>query len=306
MREILEIILTTSFIFSVFRVTTPILFSTLGACIADKAGMTNIGLDGTMLTAALAGVIGSSLTNSPWLGLLCAIIAGALMGVGLAYASINLKADLMLSGISLNLIASAATALILFVISGDRSVSTSIKSYVLPNINLPFIQDIPIIGEILSGHNVLTYISIIAVFLVHIFVKNTIMGIRIRSIGENEHSPLSVGINVVRYKYIALALSGLLAGFGGAFLSMGYVSFFATDMTAGRGFIAIAASAMGSGNPIPAFFASLLFGAANALANAVPTGFIPQDFIQMIPYIATIVGLTIRAAITKNKEKVNV
>lgn len=297
MSETLAIILTTSFAYSVLRVTTPILFATLGACVADKAGMTNIGLDGIMLSAALAGVLGSAVTGSPWLGLLLAVLVGTLMGQLLAFGALRLKADLMLCGIALNLICSAATALLLFVVSGDRTVSTSVKSYTLPGLTVPLLSRVPVLGQIVSGHNVLTYVSILMIFVLHIFLRRTTVGLRIRSIGENPSAAASAGIPVLRYQSATLALSGFIAGFGGAFLSMGYVSFFATDMTAGRGFIAVAASAMGSGNPIPASLAALLFGFANALANAIPIGVIPQDFIQMIPYLVTIFGLTLRAAI---------
>lgn len=299
MKETLSVILTASFVFAIIRITTPILFATLGACISDQAGMTNVGLDGIMTASALTGVLGSAVTGSAWLGFLAAMLTGALLGLLLGYCSLTLKADLMLSGIALNLICGAGSALILFVVSGDRSVSTSIKSMVMPDVSIPLIRDIPVLGEVLSGHSVLTYLSFIMVFVLYGFINRTVAGLRIRSIGQNAAAATSMGVRELRYRYLTLMLSGLMAGMGGAFLSMSYVSFFTTGITAGRGFIAVAASAMGGANPISAMLAALLFGAANALANAIPTGFFPQDFIQMIPYIATIVGLTIRAATQK-------
>lgn len=305
-QETLSIILSATFVFSIIRITTPILFATLGACVSDQIGMTNVGLDGIMTASALAGVIGSALFNNAFIGVLFAMLVGLGLGLALGLISIRLKTDLMLAGISLNLICTAGAALVLFIASGDRSVSTSIKSHVVANVNLPLIQDIPVLGRILSGHSSLTYIAFIAVIIMHFFINRTATGLRIRSIGENPSAAQSLGIHVQRYQYLAMGLSGLLAGLGGAFLSMSYVSFFTTNITSGRGFIAVAASAMGGAEPVAAMLAAVLFGAANALANAIPTGFIPQDLIQMLPYVVTVVALTIRAAAkhTKNQKSV--
>lgn len=290
-----HIIFTTTFGYSVLRVTTPILFAALGALIADRSGAYNMGLEGTMLVSALTGVIVSAFTGSAWLGLLAAVIAGIAVGLVLAYFALNLKADIILVGIAINLMAGGGTIFALYLAAHDKGISTSLASKVLPSINIPILKSIPVLGPIFSGHNILTYVAILAVIVIHILLYKTALGLRIRVAGENSNAADSVGISVLKTRYIALAISGALGGFGGAYMSMGYVSWFSTNMTAGRGFIALAAEAMGMANPVGTFAASVLFGFADALSNSVQSLGIPTQFVQMIPYIATVLGLVLYA-----------
>lgn len=160
---------------------------------------------------------------------------------------------------------------------------------------LPLIEKIPVVGPILSGHNVLTYFAILAVFVVWYFLYRTPLGLRLRAVGESPDSADSVGISVDKMRFLALGISGFLAGFGGCHLSMGYVSWFSRDMTAGRGFIGLAASALGGVHPIGTALASLFFGFADALSNYMQSLSIPSEFVQMIPYLATVVALGIFA-----------
>ncbi|EIV99399.1 ABC transporter permease [Thermoanaerobacter siderophilus] len=299
--NIIEIIFSANFVYAILRVTTPILFAALGAIVSDRAGVINIALEGTMLAAALSGVIISALTHSAWLGLLAALITGVMMSILLAYFSINLKTDIVLAGIALNLLASGGTIFVLYLVAHDKGISSSLKSEVLPKVTIPLIEKIPFLGSILSGHNILTYVALGTVFLVYILLYKTPLGLRIRAVGENADAADSVGVGVNKVRYIALILSGLLASFGGAYMSMGYVSWFSTNMTAGRGFIALAAEAMGKGTPIGTFLASLLFGFAGALASNLQSFRIPSEFVQMIPYIVTIIGLVIYSSSQANK-----
>jgi ABC-type uncharacterized transport system permease subunit len=296
MTDLFDIIFSASFGYSVIRVTTPILFAALGSLIADKAGVINIALEGTMLVSALTGVVISAFTHSAWTGLLVAMIAGGLVGLLLAYFSLNLKTDIVLSGIAINLMASGGTVFLLYLIAKDRGISSSLKSEILPMIKLPIIDQIPVIGAIFSNHNVLTYASILAVLIVYIFLYKTPLGLKVRAVGENPDAADSVGISVIRVQYFALITSGVLAGMGGAYMSMGYVSWFAKNMTAGRGFIALAAEAMGGASPVGTFLTSLLFGFADALSNNLQSLSVPAEFVQTIPYVATIIGLAIYAS----------
>ncbi len=293
MNNILGIIFSASFGYAVLRVMTPILFAALGAIISDRAGVINIALEGTMLTSALVGVIISALTHSSWIGLIAAVISGIIVSLLLAYFSLNLKADIILTGIALNLLAGGGTIFVLFLVAHDKGISSSLKSEVLPSLAIPIIEKIPVLGPILSGHNVLTYVSLIMVLIVALLLYKTPLGLRIRAVGENADAADSVGVSVIKIKYIALMISGALAGFGGAYMSMGYVSWFSTNMTTGRGFIALAAEAMGRGTPLGTFLSSLLFGFAGALSSNLQSMGIPAEFVQMIPYIATIIGLVI-------------
>ena len=293
MSQFFSIILNAEFGYSVLRVTTPILFATLGALISDKAGVINIALEGIMLISALAGVIFSAMTGSAWFGLLMAVIVGGLVGLSLGYFSLNLKTDVILAAVALNLIASGGTIFVLYLVAGDKGISSSLASQVIPKLQIPLLKSIPVLGPIFSGHNALTYIAFLMVFLVWFFLYKTPLGLRIRAVGENEHAADSVGISVVKVRYIALVLSGVLAGFGGAYMSMGYVSWFSRDMTAGRGFIALAAEAMGGASPVGGMFTSLLFGFFDALSNSLQILKIPYEFVSMLPYVAVVIGLVI-------------
>lgn len=293
--SIWNIIFTTDFGYMIFRVTTPILFTALGAMISRRAGIMNISLEGLMLVGALFGVIGSTYTQSVIVGVLSAVVASLLFSLLFAYFTLKLKSDLILTGIALNLMASGGTVFLLTVLCGDKGVSTSMNSLVVPNVDLPIIQHIPVLGKIISGHNILTYLALICVVLVYIMINKSPLGLRIRSVGENPDAAESVGISVLKTRYTALILTGILAGFGGAYMSMGYVSWFARDMAAGRGYMALAAQNLGSGTPIGTFLASFIFGIADALSSTLQILSIPAEFIQMIPYITTVLGLILYA-----------
>ncbi|MDF2520041.1 MAG: transporter permease [Clostridia bacterium] len=303
MRSLLDIILTPDFAFSAIRVTTPLLFAALGALISDRAGAANIGLEGIMLMAALAGVVFSAYTQSALIGLLGAILIGLLTASMLAYFTLKLKTDVILGGIALNFFANGGTIFVLYYLTGDKGTSASLASMVLPNIHIPVIRNIPILGEIVSGHNVLTYIAILSAIGVWYVLEKTALGLRIRSVGENENAAKSVGVNVMKIRYIALALSGVFAGMGGAFLSMGYVSWFSRGMSAGRGWIALAAEAMGRGTVLGTTLSSVLFGVADALSNTLQLLNIPAELIRILPYVATVVGLLAYAIRETNKRK---
>ncbi len=295
MSSLFDVIFTTEFAFSVLRVTTPILFAALGALISNRAGIINIGLEGIMLVAALTGVIASAYTGSAWLGLTGAVMAGTLIAGVLAFFTLKFKTHIILGGVAINMFASGGTVFILYLLSGDKGSSTSLPSKVLPTLDIPLLKDIPVLGPILSGHNVLTYMSILAVFVVYYLLKRTPLGLRIRSVGENPQAAQSVGVSVVKVQYTALLLSGFFAGLGGAYMSMGYLSLFTRDMIAGRGWIAIAAESMGRSTTVGTTLTSLLFGAADALANALQVLKIPAELIGTLPYVTTVIGLVIYA-----------
>ena len=303
MGEFLKIVLTTEFGYSVLRVTTPILFAALAAIISDRAGVINIALEGIMLIAALTGVVFSAMTQNAWFGLFMALVAGSLTGMLLAYFALKLKTNVILAAVAINLMASGGTIFALYLIAGDKGVSSSLASLTLPRVALPLIGNIPILGPILSNQNILTYVALIFVFLMHYFLARTPLGLRIRAVGENPSAADSVGISVKKTQFIALTLSGFIAGFGGAYMSMGYVSWFSKNMTAGRGFIALAAEAMGGASPYGSFFTSMLFGFFDALSNSLQVLRVPTEFVQMLPYAATVIGLVIYTAAKRKQHQ---
>ena len=301
--ELFDILFNQDFWFAVLRSTTPVLLTTLGAIIASRAGARNIALEGTMLTAAFVGVIGSALTQNVYLGLLMAILSGIIISNILAYFALKLKSNIILTGIAINLMASGATVFGLYLFTGDKGASTSLHSLALPNIDIPLIENIPIIGNVLSGHHILTYIGIILVTLIWVMFNNTTLGLRIKAVGENMEAAESVGINVNKIKYIALTMSGILAAMGGAFLSMGYVTLFSAGMTSGRGYTALATQAMANGNPIIGFLTSGLFGFSESLSNYLQGSSLPIEFIQALPYFTIFIVYIIYCARKNNMKK---
>ncbi len=296
MNPLLSSILSTEFAFAAFRVTTPLLFAALGVGISALAGTINIGLEGIMLVSAFAGVMTSAFTGSLFLALVVGVGCGVLLAAVLAYFHLKLKADIILGAVALNMFASGITVFLMFLLSGDKGSTSSLKSLVFPSMSIPLIDSIPVLGEIVSGHNVLTYGAVLAVVIYYLIVFKSPLGLRIRAVGQNPDAASSVGISVDRVKMFALMLSGFFGAFGGLYLAMGYVSWFAKDMTAGRGFIAVAAATLGGNMPIGSLLASLLFGAVNAFAIYISTLKIPSDLIQLIPYLVTVIALTIYSA----------
>jgi len=310
-QNVLQGIFSAAFLASILRVTTPILLPSLGALISDRAGVINIGLEGTMLVSAFTGVIFSAYSLDwfgestgqligPWVGLLMGVLFGVLMALLLAVFHLRFKANIVLAGIALNILGSAATVAIMYELTGDRgNTQGNLRSMRMPFIQLPdFLGDIPVISfffRIFDNQSVMTWIAFIAVIAVWYFMYRMPAGIHLRAVGENPEAAASVGIRVTRVRYLALVLSGVLAGLGGVHMSMGYLSFFQRDMTAGRGFIALATPYLGGGNPLGTGLASLVFGFFDAISTRVGSLEIPSQLPQMLPYMATVMALVIYA-----------
>ena len=298
MSNIFQFIFSVDFAFSVLRVTTPILFAAMASVVAERAGTPNIALEGIMLFAALFGALGSGLTGgSLFWGLVLALAGGLIIAVLLAYFGLYLKTDIILAGIALNTLAGGGTVFLMFALIGDKGTTSSLNSAIFPRINIPLLENIPVLGPIFSGQNTLTYLAFIMVFVVWVLLFKTRLGMHLRAVGENAEAAASVGIPVKKIQFIALIISGLLASAGGAFLSMGYMNGFTRGMVSGRGFIALAAAAMGQLSPIMTMFASLVFGFFDALSNILAAMRIPDEFVKMIPYLATVSGLVVFSAL---------
>lgn len=289
-----------NFGFSVFRLSTPLIFAALAAVINKKAGMLNMALEGMMLSAALGGVVFAGATNNVWIGLVGAVVIGVIVGWVIAFANISGQTDLYLTCIAVNLAATGGTVFAMFLLTGEKATtSAAIKAYTLPSITIPLIDKIPLIGPMISGHNVLTYFSFISIFLVWFFLYKTRLGLRMRAVGENPQAASSVGINVKKIGYISFLIAGVLCGFGGAFMSMGWVSFFMKNMINGRGYIGLSAMNIAEGNPIGSGIAAVFFGFSDALATTLKSqgGTFPTEFLDMIPYAATIIALVVISSI---------
>lgn len=295
-----------NFISMWIRVGTPLIFAVLGASICTQAGVVNLGLEGIMLISALMGVLGSVWGGSLISGAIIGILSGTLVSVIFAYFHLVLKANNVLCGTAVNTVATGLTVFVLQIVTGEKGNSSSLQSFVFPNIDIPVIKNIPIIGEIVSGHNALTYIALIMVFVVWFLMYKTPLGLRMRAIGESPDVASSVGQSVSKIQFLAIILCGILTSLGGMYLSMGYLDMFVRDMTAGRGFIALAACSMGRATPIGALVSAMIFAFFDGLSNILQILKIPSEFIQMLPYLSTIIGLTIysiqkRARLKKNE-----
>lgn len=288
----LEFIFSENFLSSTILFTTPILFAALAALISNKAGTLNINIEGSMTVAALAGALTSYYFQSFMLGLIFATLTGVLMSLILAFASLKLKTHSILVGIVLNTFASGISIFILYNFLGVKGDSALAPSIVVPNVTIPLLSKIPIIGSSLFNQNLLVYIGLACVVLVWFILKKTKLGLRIIAVGDNETAAKSVGINVNRVKVYSLILCGIFAGLGGAYLSMAYMSYFSVQMVAGRGFIGLAAEAMGAGIPGLTLIFAIMFGAFDYFAiGAQSVISIPYELLNTLPYIMTIIAL---------------
>lgn len=291
--NLLSYIFSADFMYMWIRVATPIIFASLGAAICTRAGVVNLGLEGIMLISALAGVLGSAFGKSLFWGIATGLLAAMAVSAAFAYFHLILKANNVLCGTAVNTMASGFTVFVLQLATGEKGNSSSLKSVPFPAVNIPLIKDIPVIGQVISGHNALTYFALIMVAVIWFFLYKTPIGLRMRAVGENPDAASSVGQDVVKIRFLAIVLCGLMTGFGGMYLSMGYLNMFVRDMTAGRGFIALAACSMGQATPAGALLSAMIFAFFDGLSNILQVLKIPSEFIQMLPYLATIAGLTV-------------
>ena len=303
MESVLGYIFSTEFIIAILRMSTPLILCSMGVLLVRNSGVVCIAFESMMLAAALGGVLGSAYSRSLLVGLLCGIALSVLFAMLFGFFVLVLKANNMLVSLALNTLGSGGTVFILFAFTGDRGSSTSIQSLHFPTVNIPVIQDIPILGNILSGHNILTYVALVSVPVVYLILMKSPLGLRIRAVGENKNAAESLGTSAMKTQFVALFIAGIFAGLAGMYMSMAYVSAFTRDMIAGRGFIAIAAQNLGGFMPIPTLIWSLVFGASNAIANAFQAINMPPEFLQMFPYFSTVLGLMLVGMSINQQEK---
>ena len=303
MESVLGYIFSTEFIIAILRMSTPLILCSMGVLLVRNSGVVCIAFESMMLAAALGGVLGSAYSRSLLVGLLCGIALSVLFAMLFGFFVLVLKANNMLVSLALNTLGSGGTVFILFAFTGDRGSSTSIQSLQFPTVNIPVIQDIPILGNILSGHNILTYVALVSVPVVYLILMKSPLGLRIRAAGENKNAAESLGTSAMKTQFVALFIAGIFAGLAGMYMSMAYVSAFTRDMIAGRGFIAIAAQNLGGFMPIPTLIWSLVFGASNAIANAFQAINMPPEFLQMFPYFSTVLGLMLVGMSINQQEK---
>jgi simple sugar transport system permease protein len=272
------------------RYATPLLFAALGGMISERSGVINIGLEGMMLMGCFFGIYGADLLGSWVLGLVVAMFAGGLLALVHAVFSIHLRANQIVSGTGINFLALGITGYWFTQHYGPNGTPTNISQ--VPNIKLPLIQHVGFFGAAFGDANLMTWIGFLLVPALTFFLFRTVWGLRLRSVGEKPRAADTVGLPVLRIRYVAVIASGMLAALGGAYLSVGFVGSFSNNMTEGRGFIALAAMIFGKWKAWGAMWATLLFGFAEALADRLsqPNPTLGTLF-EALPYVLTLVAV---------------
>ncbi len=287
-------ILTASFFIGILasgiRLATPYLYAALGETLSQRSGVLNLGVEGQMLMGAFAAFYVTFQTGNLWLGMLAAVVVGALMGLAMAFVSINLQAVQGISGIGFYLFGLGMSTLLFQMLLGTVETVQGFAP-----IHIPVLSDIPVIGEIFFRQNILVYIAFALVPIAQFVLLRTTLGLKIRAVGENPEAADSLGVSVSTVRYVTVTLGGIMSGIAGASMSIGLLNVFQQNMTSGLGFIAVALVYFGGWRPFGVMLGALLFSMVNALqlrlqVEGVP---IPSDLMVMMPYILTIIALVL-------------
>lgn len=288
-------IVNTDLLFAMVRLATPIALAGIGAVVCERAGIVNIALEGIMIIGAFFAVVGAHFTGSPWVGLVTGVIAGGLFSLIHGAATITFHLDHVVSGAVLNILSFGIVAFLMVLIYGHPGTTDPIpKGLAEYRLVIPLLSEIPIIGKVLFAQTPIVYMSIVLVFVFAFIMKRTKLGLHIKAAGEHPLALETIGISVYKIRYLAVFISGLTAGLGGAYLSIENNVSFTEGMTNGRGFIAIAANISGGWNPIGAYIASLFFGFADALQvrfQVLKVINIPPEVFIIFPYVATVIAV---------------
>jgi simple sugar transport system permease protein len=275
---------------AMLRYATPLIFAALGGLFSERSGVINIALEGMLLMGAFFAVLGADLTSSWFFGVLIGMAAGGALALIHAIFAVSLRADQIVSGTALNFLALGITSYLYLNRYGAQGTPTDLPS--VPDVKLPLIDGVPFFGDIFGQVNLLIWLALLLVLITWVVVFRTPPGLRLRSVGENPLAAETAGLSVVRTRYLAVVTSGMLAGAGGAYLSIGFVHSFSENMTIGKGFIALAALIFGRWRPVGALMAALLFGFSTALAQRLPV-FSPSaaTLFQALPYVLTLIAV---------------
>jgi general nucleoside transport system permease protein len=275
---------------AMLRYATPLLFAALGGIVCERSGVINIGLEGMMLMGCYFGIYGSDVLGSWAMGLLVALIAGGLLALVHAVFSIHMRANQVVSGTGINFLALGVTGYFFTAHYGPNGTPNKISQ--VPNVKLPLIQHVGFFGQAIGDANLMTWLGLLLVPALAVFLFRTRWGLRLRAVGEKPRAADTVGLPVLGIRYLAVVVSGMLAALGGAYLSVAFVGSFTPNMTEGKGFIALAAVIFGRWRPGLALVATLLFGFSEAMADRLPTfsGTLATLF-QALPYLLTLIAV---------------
>ncbi len=286
-----QVFVWSALIAATLRAATPLAFAALGGIVSERSGVVNIGLEGMLLMGAFFGFLGADKLGSWWWGIVCGVVAGAALALVHAFISIHLRADQIVSGFAANFLALGSTGYFFIEVYADQGTPGDVSN--IPSISIPWIRDLDFIGPAIGDMHLLIWVALAFVVLSHLVLFRTPIGLRLRSVGEHPKAADTVGISVYAIRYGAVVLSGALAGLGGVYLSNGITHSFNENLSAGRGFIALAAVIFGRWRPFAALVACLLFGFTEALALRLP-GAYGEDaawttLFRALPYVVTLI-----------------
>ncbi|MDL2206837.1 ABC transporter permease [Eubacteriales bacterium OttesenSCG-928-N13] len=290
------------------RTATPVILAGLGVLMTDHVGIMNIGMDGMMLCGAFFAVLGSCFLGSWMGGLALALLMGLLLGAFFGLFVVKFKSDEFIIGVAFNIFAGGLTIFLLrsiFGVAGAFSGNAEMPIFGLPKLSLPWLDTIPVLGPLLNNNTLLVYVSWVLVLLCWLLIYKTPLGFWLRAAGEHPESLRSAGISPDKMKYIASLLCGLFGGLAGAHLSLGYLTMFTENMSASRGFIAVACVIFGGSNPPKVFLAALLFGLIDALGLRLQSTGVSSNLTSMAPYVVTVIMMVVvvqRGAARKRKQ----
>lgn len=275
------------------RLAVPILFAALGETFTERAGILNLGLEGIMLVGALVGFVTTYHSGSLWLGVLAAAISGVLMGLLMGFMSVTARVNQVVAGLGITILGGGLSTLLFRLFFGLRSTPPSIEMFSTRPV--PLLEKIPVLGPMFFNHNVLVYLGLVLVVVSWVVLYRTRFGLALRAVGERPDAVETRGLNVEKLRYLSLVIGGALAAVGGAYLPLANLGLFWTNMTAGRGFIAVAVVVFARWDPVRALWGALVFGGASALQLSLQTLNAPvsSELLLMLPYIATILVLVI-------------
>ena len=299
LHQILSISFLTAFLSAAVRLAVPLVYGGLGEIISEKSGILNIGIEGVMLSGAFFSFAGAWYSGSLLVGLFCGILGGVMVSALHALLTIKLAKDQSVSGLAINLLMLGFTSYLFKLMSSGQSYQ---QIETLPQIKIPLLSQIPLIGEAFFNCDILTYIVYALLIITLLFYKKTNPGLSFAAVGENPRAAEAAGIPVHKYQWISMIFNGILGGVGGAYLVLAQLGVFTEDMISGRGYIALATVILGRYTPFGMFGAALLFGAANALQIRLQTIGIPISpyLLAILPYAITLVAIL--GAIGKNSQ----
>ena len=295
----LEQLISMNMLLVTLRMAIPLILASIGSVICERSGIINLGIEGMMLAGALGAVIGTSIFQSPWMGTLAAILMGGVFGLIHAVLCIRYHTNQAVSGVGINIFASGLTIVLCKAIWDKEGLSGEVAQ--IPTVTVPLLHKIPVIGPLFEEQSPYLYITILIVAISWYVMYRTKVGLRLRTIGDHPKAASTAGVDVTKYRYVAVIVCGMLCGLSGSYLSIVQNNLFVKEMVAGRGYIALAATIFGGWNPLGSFWASMLFAFSQALRITLDLN-IPEQFLQMLPYLLTMFVLILAGGKAKGPQ----